>query len=82
LRAAERRLLRARRPGWVLGSLDTCLWAFTGHLWDRGRELRAICEWVAQGGSTGRLINVTPGTAARYAKVLADTGLARTLPTS
>ncbi|HUZ89961.1 MAG TPA: hypothetical protein VMU49_09065 [Candidatus Acidoferrales bacterium] len=82
LRAAERRLLRARKPGWVLGSLDTCLWAFTGHLWDRGRELRAICEWVAQGGSTGRLINVTPGTAARYAKVLADTGLARTLPTS
>jgi hypothetical protein len=82
LRRAERRLLRGGRPGWLIGTLDTCLWAFTGEVWDRGRELYAICRWIAEGGSAGRLVNVTPRTAARYARLLADRGLVDTLPSA
>ena len=82
LRRAERRLLRGKRPGWLAGTLDTCLWAFTGEIWDRGRELYAICRWMAEGGSSGRLINVTPRTAARYARLLADRGLIDALPSA
>jgi hypothetical protein len=82
LRRAERRLLRGGRPGWLAGTLDTCLWAFTGEVWDRGRELYAICRWMAEGGSSGRLVNVTPRTAARYARLLADRGLVDALPSS
>jgi hypothetical protein len=77
---AERRLLRSKKPGWLLGGIDSCLWTFSGHVWDRGRELRDMCRWMAGGGSSGELVNVTPGTAARYARVLANEGLIRTTP--
>ncbi len=76
---AERRLLRSGKPGWLLGSIDSCLWTFSGHVWDRGRELRDICRWMAGGGSSGRVVNVTPRTAARYARILAEQGLVRTV---
>ncbi len=82
LRRAERRLLRGGRPGWLVGTLDTCLWTFTGHLWDRGRELQTICRWMAGGGSSGKLVNVTPRTAARYARLLADRHLVEGLPSA
>jgi len=62
----------------LLGSIDSCLWTFSGHVLDRGRELKDMCRWMAAGGSSGRLVNVTPGTAARYARILADEGLIRT----
>lgn len=77
---AERRLLRSKKPGWLLGCIDSCLWTFSGHVWDRGRELRDICRWMADGGSSGELVNVTPGTAARYARILTNEGLIRTTP--
>jgi hypothetical protein len=77
---AERRLSRSGKPGWLLGSIDSCLWTFSGHVWDRGRELRDICRWMADGGSSGGLVNVTPRTAARYARILAGEGSIRTVP--
>ena len=80
LERAERTLRRAGSAGWLLGGLDACLWAFSGHVLDRGRELRAICRWVAGGGSSGRLHNVTPHTMVRYARILAELGLVRTVP--
>ena len=80
LRRAERRLLSAERPGWLIGTIDSCLWAFSGPIWDHGRELFEVCGWIAAGGSSGRLINVTPRTAARYARFLADAGQIATLP--
>jgi hypothetical protein len=79
LRRAEHRLLRRGRPGWLIGTLDTCLWAFTGPVWTKGTALFDLCHWMAAGGSTGRLMNVTPRTASRYARLLADSGLVETL---
>jgi hypothetical protein len=72
LREAERRLLKMRRPGWLVGTLDTCLWAFTGPIWKRGSALHAIAQFVAQGGDSRRLVNVTPHVVARYARLLED----------
>lgn len=80
LRRAERALLGSRRPGWLLGSVDSCLWTFSGHVLDRGRDLLEICRWTARGGESGRLVNVTPHTMARYARILAEMGLVRTAP--
>lgn len=76
---AERKLRRSARPGWLVGSIDACLWTFSGHVLERGRELREICRRLATGGGSSRLINVTPRTAARYARLLADRGLVRTV---
>ena len=70
LKRAERALLARRKPGWLIGTLDACLWAFTGPVWQRGRELREMCDLMATGGVNGRLVNVTPETVARYARVL------------
>ena len=79
LQSAERRLHRGGGPGWLAGTLDTCLWAFTGPVWERGSKLKAICDWMVRGGSSGRLVNVTPRTVARYAKLLASSGRVRTI---
>ena len=72
LRRAERRLLRRRQPGWLLGSIDSCLWTLSGELWDAAPRLRAIAEFTAAGGASGRLINVLPRVLARYARIIAD----------
>jgi hypothetical protein len=67
-------LLSQKRPGWLVGTLDTCLWAFTGPIWSHGAELRQMAEFLARGGDTGRLINVTPHVVARYARLLTEKG--------
>ncbi len=72
LRRAERRLMAAKRPGWLVGTLDTCLWAFTGPIWERAAGLHAIADFVAQGGASKRLINVTPQVVARYARMIQE----------
>jgi len=77
---AERRLLHDGGPGWLVGTIDSCLWAFTGPIWQRAGKLRAMCDWLVAGGSSGRLINVTPRTVARYAKILRDMGKVRQIP--
>lgn len=80
LRAAERRLRTRRRPGWLVGTLDTCLWAFSGSRWERGQRLLELCRWAAAGGDSGELLNVPPRVVARYARWLADRGLVDGLP--
>ena len=80
LRLAERRLLRRGRPGWLVSSLDTCLWAFSGSVWERGGHLREICDWMAAGGASGRLVNVPPRVVARYAALLLEMGLVEPAP--
>ena len=71
LRTAERRLLALRKPGWLVGTLDSCLWTFTGPVWRRGAALFDVASFLAAGGDTGRLINVTPRVVARYARTVA-----------
>jgi hypothetical protein len=68
LRASEKTLLARGRPGWLLGSIDSSLWAFSGELWNRAPRLAAIARYVASGGSSGRLVNVPPRVLARYAR--------------
>lgn len=67
---AERRLLRAGRPGWLATTIDSPLWALPGELLEHGAGLYRIAELVAGGGRTGKLINVTPHVVARYARLL------------
>jgi hypothetical protein len=70
LRQAERKLLAHRRAGWLLGSVDACLWTFSGELWERAPELAEIARFLVSGGRSGRLINVAPRVVARYARIL------------
>lgn len=70
LQHAEKGLMRRGRPGWLLGGIDTCLWAFSGELWQRAPELAEIAGYVASGGSSGKLINVRPHVVARYARIM------------
>jgi hypothetical protein len=70
LRRAERSLLRRAAPGWLLGTVDSCLWTFSGELWRAAPKLHAIAEHVAKGGDSGRLINVAPRVVARYARLI------------
>ena len=72
LKRAERRLKRA--PGWLVGTIDSPLWALSGEILERGSELYRIAELTARGGSSGRLVNVTPRVIARYARVLDELG--------
>ena len=70
LRRAERRLLRSRRPGWLVATIDSPLFALSGEVLEKGADLYRISEEVAQGGRSGRLVNVTPNVIARYARLL------------
>jgi hypothetical protein len=74
LRRAERFLLARGRPGWLLGTLDTCLWAFSGELWQAAPGLAAIARFAAEGGASGKLVNVPPRVVARYARLIEGTG--------
>jgi hypothetical protein len=77
LRRAEKSLLASGQPGWLLGTVDTCLWAFSGELWHRAPGLDAIARFVSSGGSSNRLINVQPRVLARYARIIRQESEAR-----
>jgi hypothetical protein len=68
---AERRLLRAKRPGWLASTVDSPLFALPGELLERGSTLFRIAELAARGGRSGKLVNVTPHVVARYARLAA-----------
>lgn len=71
VRAAERRLTRGGQPGWLASNIDSILWMLPGEVLERGRALFQVAQLVANGGGTGMLVNVTPNTVARYARILA-----------
>jgi hypothetical protein len=71
LAETEKRMTRAGRPGWIVGTIDTCLWTFSGEVWKRGPGLHDIARFCSEGGRTGKLVNVRPGTVVRYARVIA-----------
>jgi len=69
---AERQLLGRGAPGWVASTIDSPLFALPGEIWENGSRLHAIARAVAEGGRSGKLVNVTPRVVARYARLLAD----------
>ncbi len=71
---AEKKVIATGGPGWLVGTLDSCLWTFSNPHWSRGSELRRMAQLLVDGGRSGRLVNVTPRTLARYARVLLDGG--------
>ncbi|MBO7721326.1 MAG: hypothetical protein J6T01_02865 [Kiritimatiellae bacterium] len=58
-------------PGWVVGTLDAPVIAFTPYIWEYGNRFRALANRLKTGGW---YVNVKPGTIARYARVLSATG--------
>nr|WP_247893401.1 hypothetical protein [Azospirillum endophyticum] len=72
VRAAERRLTRGGRPGWLASNIDSILWMLPGEVLEKGRALFQVAQLVAGGGGTGTLVNVTPNTVARYARILEE----------
>jgi hypothetical protein len=75
LERAEKSLLARRAPGWLLTSVDTCLWAFSGELWSRAAELRRLAQFCVAGGRSGALVPALPRTIARYADICDRLGL-------
>lgn len=71
LRKAEKKLLKNNMPGWIVGTIDSCLWTFSGEFWKRGSRLFDIARYCAEGGKSGKLVNVKPYTVARYARIMA-----------
>jgi hypothetical protein len=74
LARAERKLLRGG-PGWLVGTIDSPLWALSGEILERGSTLYSIARLAATGGQSTQLVNVTPNVIARYARLLDDRGL-------
>jgi hypothetical protein len=72
LKKAERRLIRTGKPGWIVSTIDSCLWTFSGEFWKRGSRLGEIASYCAQGGQSGKLINAKPITVSRYARIISE----------
>ena len=72
VRSAERRLTRGGKPGWLASNIDSILWMLPGEVLEKGRALFQVAQLIAGGGGTGKLVNVTPNTVARYARILAE----------
>ncbi|MFC2141384.1 hypothetical protein ACFLR7_00435 [Acidobacteriota bacterium] len=72
LKRAERSLSKRNRPGWIVSTIDSCLWTFSGEMWKRSHKLYEIARFCAEGGNSGRLINTKPYTISRYARIVAE----------
>lgn len=72
LRKSENILLKINKPSWIVGTIDSCLWTFSGEFWKRGSKLYEIAQFCAEGGYSRQLINVKPYTIARYARIIAE----------
>jgi hypothetical protein len=72
LKKSEKILLQRNKPGWIVSTMDSCLWTFSGEFWKRGSRLFDIAHFCSKGGSSGRLINVKPYTVSRYARIMSD----------
>ena len=72
LEKSENALLRRNKPGWIVSTIDSCLWTFSGEFWKRGNRLYEIAKFCAKGGKSEKLINVRPYTIARYARIIEE----------
>ncbi|MDR0358893.1 MAG: hypothetical protein LBJ87_05440 [bacterium] len=67
-------MLARGQPGWLLGTVDACLWMFSGEVWEQAPRLADMARFLAAGGRSGRLLNVAPRVVARYARLLDPSG--------
>ena len=72
----EDRCIERKKPGWVIAALDSPIWGFEYAPWESGNKLKEIASYMTSGGNTGKLINVTPYTISRYARILNDQSFA------
>ena len=72
LRKAEKKILKHGKPGWIVGTIDTCQWTFSGEFWKRATGLYDIASLISRGGDSGKLINVKPITISQYARILKE----------
>jgi hypothetical protein len=72
LSKSEKILSKRNKPGWIVSTVDSCLWTFSGEFWRRGTGLYEIARFCANGGKSQRLINVKPFTISRYARIIAE----------
>ena len=70
LKKSEKFLLKRNKPGWIVSTIDSCLWTFCGEFWKRGSKLFEIAQFCANGGKSKKLVNVKPYTIARYARII------------
>lgn len=57
-------------PGWLIATLDAPVIAFDPYIWRHGSRFMAIVDWLL----SDEVINVTPRTIARYARLLEGMG--------
>lgn len=72
LRRSEKMLLKRNKPGWIVSTVDSCLWTFSGEFWKRANKLYEIAQFCAKGGKSGKLINTKPITISRYARIITE----------
>lgn len=72
LKKAEKSLLKSEKPGWLVSTIDSCLWTFSGEFWKRGSKLYEIAQFCTKGGNSRELINVKPYTISRYARIISN----------
>ena len=72
LKRSEKNLMKNKKPGWMVSTIDSCLWTFSGEFWKKGSKLYEIAQFCAQGGKSKKLINVKPFTISRYARIIAE----------
>ena len=72
LKRAEKSILKKEKPGWIVSTIDSCLWTFSGEFWKRSNQLFDIAQFCAGGGKSGKLVNVKPYTIARYARIIGN----------
>jgi len=59
------------RPGWFIGTLDSPVISFNPYIWRYGSRFMQIVDWMLNAKD---VVNVTPHTIARYARILKQEG--------
>jgi hypothetical protein len=67
---SEQILLKNKKPGWIVSTIDSCLWTFSGEFWKKSTKLYQIAQFCANGGKSKEIVNVRPYTIARYARII------------
>ena len=60
------------QPGWLIGTIDAPVISFNPYIWRHGSRFMAIVDWLQ---NTNNVVNVTPHTISRYARILRKLGI-------